>query len=92
MLVITNAAGEIIAACHDDIATADGRVRASISPARPDHKMYLVSEVPDDITSRGPVEFRKAITELFYSKSNVEVTGHASRPRLKRRQHPSRKD
>jgi hypothetical protein len=74
MLVITNASGEIIAACVEDFDA--GEVTAVMAPAHPEHKLYRITDVPEHITTlRDASEFRAALTKHFRSEgARVRLT------------------
>ncbi len=90
MYVITNASGVVIAACDEHVSSSDGKIRALITPARADHKMFLIHDVPDEVTTLSADKFQVAITEYFRSASKkVHIADpHAiMRPRSGSRDH-----
>jgi hypothetical protein len=67
MLVITNESGEIVAAQVED-HSADAEATTVILPAKPDHTLYIVRDVPAEIYNiADPAEFQEAVTAHFNS-------------------------
>src|SRR5947209_109984 len=77
MLIITDASDVIIAASHEDLTNPE--VRAYITPASPDHKMYRIADVPEEIANlTDSNEFHRAITRHFQSEdAKVRLTSAA---------------
>jgi hypothetical protein len=68
MLVITDASGEIIGAQVEENPTHEG-MRTFIFPAKPEHALHRVSDVPAEICNLAdPAEFHAAITRHFKSE------------------------
>jgi hypothetical protein len=72
MLIIRDLHGEIIGA-HVENPT-DSEIRTSISPAKPEHTLHRVSDVPAEICNLAdPTEFHRAITNHVKSE-HAKVT------------------
>jgi hypothetical protein len=84
MYVIVNSSGKVIAACAEHITSADGSVNAMISPSSPDHKMYLVHNIPDEVMAVAADKFQASITQHFHAtleKTHVADPKSLLRPR-----------
>jgi len=72
MLFIRNERGEIIGAQVEE--PSDAKIQAFISPAKPEHTLHRILDVPKKISDLAhPVEFHQAITQHFNS-ANETVT------------------
>lgn len=73
MIIITDASDEIIAMCLEN---TNANPQVYITPASSDHKMYQVTDVPEEITNLdNPTQFHRAITKHFKSVDvNVRLT------------------
>lgn len=61
MLIIRDAHGEIIGAQVED--PADNGIVTFISPAKPEHSLHRISDVPAEVWSLAdPIKFHRAIT------------------------------
>lgn len=67
MLIIRDLHGEIIGAQVED--PTDGEIMTFITPAKPEHTLHRVWEVPTEICNLAdPIEFHRAITDHVKSE------------------------